>query len=198
MTAIDYNDLDVARALVGDRVPSKSALPAVWWLTTDPDQIDAYDRWEVDYNAHLERVRALADSIGLELTDTYISTFAKSSTILGFRVPARMEYRRPGDPDYLPVPQGWRIDSKQGRLVPSRKTKADRESQANKDFAAISDVPNVRNYVTGLPDSIYLEDRDFGGTMYAVNFRRGESCLWAYSGGDPDRQSGSERLARGD
>ncbi|AIM50288.1 hypothetical protein PBI_VIVALDI_56 [Mycobacterium phage Vivaldi] len=42
MTAVD---LDTARQLVGDGVPSTGALPASWWISTDADLIEAYDGW---------------------------------------------------------------------------------------------------------------------------------------------------------
>lgn len=186
MTEYGHQEL---KQLIGDTVPAKGAIPAAWWITTSTEQLDAYDRWREDYAAHTEKIAALAQSLGLELTDAYVSSFHKSSTISGFRVPTFMEHWNREHPQYRPVPDGWRIDKKSDRLVPSRRTKADRESQANKDFAAIKAVPNVRAYMTGLPTEIHLDDRDFGGTMYPVNYRRGAHCVWAYSGGDPDRQA---------
>lgn len=189
MTAIDYNDLDVARALVGDRVPSKSALPAAWWLTADPNQIDAYDRWLADYDAHRDKVDAFAKSLGLDGSDSaLIWSFGTASELTGFTKPYNMGHWDTSRPDYRPIPEGWRFDKKRDALVPSRRTKADRESQANKDFDALLKVPNVASYMTGLPSDISLDDRDFGGTIYGVRYRRGENCVWAYSGGDPDRQ----------
>lgn len=188
MTAIDYDNLDVARALVGDRVPSKSALPAVWWLTADPNQIDAYDRWQADYDAHREKVDAFAKSLGLDGADSAFMWSHGTATVLtGFNAPTAMRYWS-GHPEHQPVPEGWRLDKKTDCLVPSRKTKADRESQANKDFDALKRVPNVGAYMSGLPAEISLDDRDFGGTIYWIRYRRGENCVWAYSGGDPDRQ----------
>lgn len=189
MTAIDYNDLDAARALVGDRVPSKSALPAVWWLTADPNQIDAYDRWLADYDAHREKTDAFAKSLGLKGADSaLIWSNGWASTLAGFSVPTFMGHWNTEHPDYQPIPPGWRIDKKQNALVPSRRTKADRESQANKDFGTLMNVPHLGTYMSGLPAEISLDDREFGGTIYWVRYRRGENCVWAYSGGDPDRQ----------
>lgn len=189
MTAIDYDDLDVARALVGDRVPSKSALPAAWWLTADPNQLDAYDQWLSDYDAHREKVDAFAKSLGLDGADSAcVWSHGTGSMLLGFAAPTFMGHWNTELPDYRPIPAGWRIDKKNDTLVPSRKTKADRESQANKDFDALKRVPNVGAYMSGLPTEISLDDRDFGGTIYWIRYRRGENCVWAYSGGDPDRQ----------
>jgi hypothetical protein len=179
---------DEVKRLVGDTVPAKGSVPAVWWITTNAAQIAAFDQWRKDFDAHLEKVEALASTIDSKATDAFMFSWGTTSEITGFRVPIYMDYWKRDHPEYRPVPDGWRIDKKKDRLVPSRKTKADRESQVNKDFAAIKRVPNVKAYVSGLPTEIHLDDRDFGGTMYAVNFRRGAGCVWAYSGGDPDRQ----------
>ncbi|MES5383893.1 hypothetical protein ABVN64_30310 [Mycolicibacterium conceptionense] len=192
MTAIDYNDIDVARTLLGDTVPTKGGLPAAWWITTNPDLIAAFDRYRGDFESGREGVERLAQSIGLTADDALITTWGNISELTGFNAPTRMRYWS-GHPDHQPVPEGWRLDKKTDRLVPSRKTKADRESEVNKAFAAVKKIPNVRAYMKGLPTEIYLDDRDFGGTIYGVNYRRGAECVWAYSGGDPDRQSESDR-----
>lgn len=179
-------DIETVRDLIGQPVPG-GAVPAIWWLTTDPEQLVAYARWKADYQKHFAKVEKLAQTLGLRATDAFVFSYANRSALSGFRVKSAWAYW-PGREGYQPMPTGWRIDKKNDRLVPSRKTKADRESQANKDFAAIRVVPNVRAYITGLPAEIYLDDRDFGGTAYPVHYRRGEKCVWAYCGGDPDRQ----------
>lgn len=181
MTEYSHEEL---RAMVG-KVPERG-MPAVWWVTTDPAQIAAYEQWKTDYEAHVERIQALADSIGVDVKAARLMEWGKTSELTGFVAPYEMRLW-PGNEKYRPVPQGWRLDKKNDRLVPSRKTKADRESQANKDFAACKKIPALHAYLSGLPSEIYLDDRDMGGTMYRVNFRRGESCVWAYCGGDPDR-----------
>lgn len=181
---------DEARELFGERIPKiGNAVPAAWWITVDQEQQDAYDRWVNDYEAHRTNIETLAQTIGLHAEDAYYSAWGKSSSLTGFRVPRYMGDSWYKDkPEYRPVPDGWRIDRKNDRLVPSRKTKADRESQANKDFSAAKSIPNVAAYITGMPTEIHLDDRDFGGTMYRVQYRRGDRCLAAFSGGDPDRQ----------
>lgn len=181
--------LEEVRELFGDRIPKIGhAGPAAWWITTDQTQQDAYDRWVDDYEAHRTNIEGLAQTIGMHAEDAYYSSFYQSSTLSGFQVPTFMGHWNHEHPDYRPVPAGWRIDKKQNRLVPSRKTKADRESQANKDFAAVKAIPNINAYLTGMPSEIHLDDRDFGGTMYRVHYRRGDNCIAAFSGGDPDRQ----------
>ena len=199
MTAIEVTDVNVARELMGDKLPSKGPLPAAWWLTTDPGQLDAFDRWAKDYAAHVERIGELAATIGLTAEDAYISSFGRRTDLVGFRVPVAMTYWQ-GHPDAQPVPEGWRIHRQTAtpKLVPARKTKALREGPVCRAFAAVERFPNVRAYLSGIPTDLYLEDRGWGGgTMYAVNYRRGEACVWAYCGGDPDRQTEEQTRRKG-
>lgn len=180
--------------LIGDRLPASGPVPAAWWLTVDTDQIAGYDRWRSEYDERCAQIGELAKSIGVELGDAKMwSSYGRGpAAFIGFRPPLGMGHWNQDLPDYRPIPEGWRIDKKRDLLVPVRKTKADRASQANKDFAKVRAIPNVRSYLSGLPDSIHLDDRDFGGTIYPVNYRRGARCVWAYSGGDPDRQPNNQ------
>ena len=194
---MDLTDLDTARELMGDSIPSKGGLPAAWWMTVQEFQLEAFDHWLADYREHAEKIGELAATLGLTAEDGYISTWGKRTDLMGFRPPSAMELW-PGHPDHQPVPEGWRIDRQSGnhRLVPSRKTKALREGPVAKAFKKVARLPNVRSYVTGLPDTLYLDDRGMGGTMYPVHYRRGDRCLWAYCGGDPDRLSDDEKKRR--
>lgn len=176
--------IDELRRMVG-KVPT-GAIPAAWWITTESEQIAAYDRWVVDYDDHRHKIESLAATIGLTANDAFYMAYSDVSRLTGFAVPHGMNLW-PSNKDHIPVPAGWRIDKKTDRLVPSRKTKADRESQANKDFAAVAKIPNVSAYMTGLPNEIYVENRDMGGTIYRTQYRRGDECVMAFSGGDPDR-----------
>ncbi|SIJ54574.1 hypothetical protein [Mycobacteroides abscessus] len=172
------------KTLVG-QMPSGS-VPAAWWITTDPAQLKAYDQWRSDYTDARKKAVRLAKSLGLSADHIYATSWFKTTEVTGF-LPTREMQLWPGHPDHRPTPEGWRVDSKMNRLVPKRKTKADRESKANKDFAAIRKVPCVHAYLTGLPSEIYLDDRDFGGTSYRTQYRRGDQCVFAVSGADPDR-----------
>ncbi|ACU41892.1 hypothetical protein SEA_HALEEMA_54 [Mycobacterium phage Haleema] len=193
MTAVD---LDTARQLIGDGVPSTGALPAAWWISTDPEIIEAYDRWKSDYAAHRDRVDAFVRDTfgGTGAEDAMMWSHGTRSVISGFTPPHEMTIW-PGHDDYRPPPTGWRVDSKSHLLVPSRKTKADRESDANKVFDAIKQVPNLGSYIFGLSPELFLDDRGWGGTVYYTRYRRGDNCVWAYSGGDPDRQLTDDRRA---
>lgn len=178
--------------LIGPKIPT-GAIPAAWWITTDPAQLAAYDSWKADYKAHADKIAALAESIGLKLEDSFHTSYDKTSILTGFRVPVGMKYWA-GAPGHIAVPPGWRVDRKADRLVPSRRTRADRASEVNKAFAAVRRIPDVHAYLTGMPNQIYLDDRDFGGTIYHVQYRRGANCVMAFSGGDPDRSPDKKRF----
>lgn len=175
-------------AIIGaDKVPNfRGRIPAAWWITTDPAQLDAYDQWAADRDASHAKIRALEESLGLPDGSGRISSFAGSTVLVGF-VPTREMTFWSGHPDAAPVPTGWRIDSKKNYLVPVRRTKKDRENQVNKDFAAVQRVPDVGAYLSGMPDFISLNDRQEGGTWYGIQYRRGNACVMAFCGGDPIR-----------
>ena len=176
--------LDEAKELIGSNLP-RGGIPAAWWITTDQTQLDAYDRYRTDYDAHIDKIDELAQTIDLTVEDALIWKGAGRTELIGFDAsPARQ---------LLPVPAGWRLDRKQDRFVPSRKTKADREGPVVRHFVAVKDVPNIAAYITGLPKEIYLDDRPFGGTVYWFQFRRGDKCVMAFIGGDPDRAPEARR-----
>lgn len=194
MTVYSVKDLEY---LVGlDQVPLRGPLPAVWWVTVEPELLDAYDRWKADYAVHYERVRVLAESIGVKVESGRTWSFNGRTELSGFTPPHEMLLWA-GHPEHVPVPAGWRLDRKEGRLVPSRRTKADRESQVNRDWAAVKRIPDVQAYMRGLPNEIMLSDREFGGTMYKVVYWRGVRAVMAYTGADPDRSEDKLEIDRG-
>ena len=177
--------VDELRELIGE-VPTWRKMPAAWWVTTDPGQIEAIDRYGADFEKRRAEIAEFAATLGLKDTDAMMFTGFGSAELTGFNPPQAMTFWK-GHPDYRPPPAGWRIDSKKGYLVPSRRTKADRESQVNKDFAAVRKIPHIAKYMSGLPNEIHIEDRDFGGTIYSTSYRRGANCVMAFSGADPER-----------
>lgn len=179
---------DDLRSLIGDKVPNGD-IPAAWWISTDPEQLAAYDKWVADYDARREQIKKLTDSLGLEITDAYSWSGGGVSELVGFLAPTFMGHWNTELPEYRPIPEGWRIDKKKNYLVPLRKTKADRESQANKDFAAVRRLPNVSSYLKGMPKELWLP-----GHIYSTGFRRGEHCVIGYIFGDPDRAEKTDRF----
>lgn len=144
--------------------------------------LDAYMRWELDHDAHAEKVGALAGSLGLELAAarTWVS-FTGTTTLTGFTPPLEMTLWE-HHPDHRPVPPGWRIDKKENLLRPSRKTKAERENQINKVFNSLRRIPDIHTYMRGLPTEISIRPH-----IYGMQYYKGSHCVMAYTGGDPDR-----------
>ncbi|QOP66671.1 hypothetical protein SEA_GROOTJR_12 [Gordonia phage GrootJr] len=173
--------------LIGlDNFPEFHGVPAAWWITTDADQIARWESYKADRNEWFERARALTQKLGLGDEGVMVSSFGKQTNVVGIQPSQEMrksEWRGPSL-----VPEGWRIDSKSGYLKPKRKTKADRESQASKDFESIYRVPDSAAYIKGLPEYLQLDDGPgLSGHLYPFNTRKGEKCLMAFCGGDPDR-----------
>ncbi|MGU3650641.1 hypothetical protein [Mycolicibacterium sp. A43C] len=185
--------VDELAKLIGDRIPT-GTVPAAWWITTDPDQLAAYDRWIADYDARREDIKRLADTLGVDVTDARTWHGFGSTSLLGFTPPPYMGHWNTELPEHRPIPDGWRIDKKKNLLVPSRRTKADRDSQANRDFNAVARIPHLTKYLTGMAGEIEI-DHPGGGRIYFTGYTRGEQCVLALSGGDPDRQSGERRKA---
>ncbi|QRI45249.1 hypothetical protein SEA_ENNEA_13 [Gordonia phage Ennea] len=182
-----YYSADQLEELIGlDKFPDFRGIPAAWWITTSTLQLAAWERYQADRDEWFERARALTQKLGLGDEGVLVSSFGKRTDVVGIKPSEEMrrsEWRGPSL-----VPEGWRIDSKSGYLRPKRKTKADRESQANKDLAAIQRVPDSAAYIKGLPEYLQLDDGPgLSGHLYPFNVRKGEKCLMAFCAGDPDR-----------
>lgn len=161
-------------ALVGDKIPG-GGIPAAWWISTDTDVMRLFDEWAVADEAHHRKVAALAEELGC----TQWMGGRRGHGISGF-VPPKAMTLYGEHPDKQPVPEGWRIDSKSGWLLPSRRTKKDRESHASKRFRELQHAPQLST--PGMPQDLWLP-----GYVYGVTVMRGESCVMAFCGGDPDR-----------
>jgi hypothetical protein len=169
----DYTHAELTK-LIGDKLPG-GGVPAAWWISTDDEVIRLFDQWKKSDRAHRERVHELATELGC----TEWMQSGRGGTVRGF-IPPREMTLYSGHPECIPVPDHWRIDSKSGYLMPSRKTKADRESDANEKFAAIKRAPQLET--PGMPADLWLP-----GMVYGVQIRRGDACVMAFCGGDPDR-----------
>lgn len=176
MTDLDYNRI---QSLIGDTLPGGGA-PAAWWLSTDADIIQLFDDWADADTVHHNKIADLAKELGC----TQWMGGRRRHALLGFIPPSGMT-KWESHPDYRPIPEGWRIDSKSRWLVPSRRTKKDRESEANTRFSELRRAPQLST--PGMPQDLWLP-----GYIYGVDIRRGDSCVMAFCGGDPDRTSRNE------
>ncbi|WAA19638.1 hypothetical protein SEA_DALILPOP_11 [Gordonia phage Dalilpop] len=176
--------------LVGglDKIPNMRGLAAAWWITASKTQLDHWSRYSARRNEWYDRCKVLLAEMGLD-DGVMVSSFGKHTDVVGIQPSQEMRKADWRGTEGV-IPEGWRIDSKSGYLLPKRRTKKDRESKANKDFASIRKVPDSAAFVEGLPDIVSIDDRpDGGGHWYGFDIRAGEKCLMAFCGGDPDRSS---------
>ncbi|AXH49014.1 hypothetical protein SEA_CRATER_55 [Gordonia phage Crater] len=166
--------VDEVRTLIGDKLPG-GGVPASWWITTDAEVLRLFDEWSTAEFEYQNRVANLGEELGCERW----MCSGHGGSLMGFVPPTGMGTWE-SHPEFKPVPTGWRIDSKTRYLVPGRRTKADRESAANKRFADLKHAPQLST--PGMPQELWLP-----GAVYGVSIRRGEACVMAFCGGDPDR-----------
>ncbi|WP_336792985.1 hypothetical protein [Gordonia malaquae] len=155
-------------------------VPAAWWITTAPVEIAAYDLYRLKYADYFDnRLKPLMDELGVDTARTWRSP--RGTSLKGFSVPRGMG-TWPSHPDYRPVPDGWRIDKQNNLLVPIRRTKADRDSAANRIMKDLHAVPSAERVMSGLARELHLP-----GHLYWPHYLRGTASIIAYVGGDPDR-----------
>lgn len=106
--------------LIGKPMPG-GAVPAIWWVTTDRAQMDAHDRWSADYDAHLNKIKALAESIGLGNSSIRVISYGTSA-------------KKPNKPQSNPVRDT--IKTVRGALDNTIKTWAPKPKQQKKSGAA--------------------------------------------------------------
>lgn len=156
--------------------PIPSGNPAAWWVTDDPQhlaQVEAFVEAETAWDAAAEELAAEAgsDSTGIRVTSA-----RGYEHLVGFQPVPGSEPR-----------VGWRVDSDTGLLVPSKRTKADRESGSEERFQALSQVPVLGGYLTGI-DRGFIAGNKFWPTQFYVR----DTVIAAFVAADP------EECTRGD
>lgn len=158
-----------------DPVPG-GGIPAAWWVTLDPAHLRearVFEEAERTWDAAAEDLAAEA---GSNSTGIRVAGGFGRSHLAGFQ-PV---------PDTDPA-TGWRVDSKKGLLVPSKRTKTDRECGSEERFNALYEVPTPGNFFSGIDSGFIAGDR-----FYRTQFRVYDSAVAAFVTGDP------EEGARGD
>ncbi|KXO92952.1 Uncharacterised protein (plasmid) [Tsukamurella tyrosinosolvens] len=178
----DKLELDEARVLIGDRLPKfKNTLPAAWWIATDPRVVDGYDRYRSSYDAWNKKVFDVADDIGVKTAR--ISWFG----VHGYEPTDEMRAGR------TVVPVGWRIDSKSGHLVPSRRTKADREAATVQRFKELGHAPQESDFLPTMDIEVRIPTGNgFSFRRYEPHYCRVANAVIAVMNADPDRVPDSD------
>ncbi|GAB18322.1 hypothetical protein GOEFS_051_00170 [Gordonia effusa NBRC 100432] len=170
-------DTEIANAI--GTIPGGGA-PAAWWYSDDADNIAGYKRHEIARNEWFARFQTFAETHqGKSDEAPTWSSWDGSITLKGLVTK-----------DGHAIPEGWRFDHKTSLMVPSRKTKADRESNVSKEFAALRRVPAPRDYMTGMPASLW---GDHTISPVEISMLTGGTVVIAFCGSDPDRVNPGRR-----
>jgi len=153
-------------------IPDSDAVPAAWYMTMDEECIKGYQRYLWDYKAWADRVTELLDLSGIKTDRVRYGGWA-GQWLVGFYID--------GEP-----PRWWRRDKK-GYIVPRCRTKAERESEVGKRFAACQKIPQAIEYIKGMPDSLHLAGKESGESRaYWPSVRKPGKAVLVFWGADPD------------
>lgn len=143
--------------------------PAAWWISTHPKILKGYEEYLTDAKAWNKAYQELLDKGGLPPETLYVAAAKKG--LEGLVAPRGM-----GTP-----PRWWRKD-KNGRLVPRRRTKAEKSSVVNGLWNTCLEIPRAIDYMVGISDTVWTLNAG-----YPVMIRRPRKAVLAMVGTDPGK-----------
>lgn len=142
-------------------------LPVCWFISFDPDVLQAWDRFCDDYRAWMQTWNRLLEISGLPPATQIVTSGTDTLQALS-------------PPPGVKTPTGWRKTAT-GHLVPRRRTRGEKASEANRLWAALEVVPQAAQYLTGMPPAIWVN-----GNAYPIHVRKPAKAVCAFVGVDPD------------
>jgi hypothetical protein len=144
-------------------------IPAAWFMSMHYDVLNAYKRYEKDAAWWRDKYAALMGIGGMPYKLRF-STLGGDS-LHGLIPPEDMK-----EP-----PRWWRID-KEGLLIPRKRTRAERDSEVNKIWDALHDIPRAVNYLPGIPKVLCTDN-----VIYPVHIRKPAQAVLAFVAYNPDK-----------
>jgi hypothetical protein len=155
--------------------------PAAWWTSLAPEVLAGYEKFQRDHRSWRNRVNKLYAISGLPKRPRHrvgpgekirVSSLG-DAYLVGFVPPANL-----GE-----VPRFWRLN-KAGILVPRRYTLYEKNSEVNKLFAKVRQIPTAVRYTPGMPDALWTYEK-----AYPVHLRRPGAAVLAFVGWPPEGAS---------
>lgn len=166
MTTMPENSVKSLRAIIG-QLPSGD-IPAAWYSSTDPDVRAGYDEFIAanrDWNAIY---KTMLTEAGLSHTTKFVT---HANHYLAGLVPKFAN----GE-----VPRLMRID-KNGRMVPRKRTVAEKESRVNELWDECFEMPDAEKFIPGIPHTIWQHNR-----ILPVKFRKPAIAVLAFMAITPE------------
>jgi hypothetical protein len=171
-TALPERSLRYLSSVVG-KLPPIDRAPSAWYFSMSEDVLAGYEEYRVKYQGWRDSLTELIQLSGLRPETT---AYRASVGTLVSLVP---------DPSPLPedVPRWWRL-TKEGDLVPRRRTKAEKASEISQRFKALHDIPRAVDFLPGMPTDLWTDER-----VYPVHVRKPGQAVLVFLAFDPDLAS---------
>jgi hypothetical protein len=147
------------------KLPPMATAPAAWFFSMDNEVLAGYEKYRVAKKSWDDRMAELLELTGCK------KYYAGPGHLMGLSPPSLT-----AEP-----PRWWRA-TKKGHWVPRVRTKAEKESDANKRFKAAHDIPWPVDFLPGIPKDLWTAD-----AIYPVHVRKPGQAVLVFLGADPDK-----------
>lgn len=147
------------------KLPPMPQAPAAWFFSMDDEVLAGYEKYQVAKKSWDDRMAELLELTGCK------KYYAGSGHLMGL-VP----------PTLATEPPRWWRETKKGHWVPRARTKAEKESEVNKRFKKVHDIPWPVDYLVGFPKELWTE-----GAVYPIHVRKPGQAVLVFLGADPNK-----------
>lgn len=166
-TALPERSLRYLSSVVG-KLPPMLTPPAAWFFSMDKEVLAGHEKYEIDYKAWRDSLTELLELSELDPATT--SYVASVGHLVGLKPTLRLD-----------GPPRWWRETKEGYLVPRKRTKAEKTSEVSQRFDKLHDIPRAVDYLKGMPSDLWTEN-----AIYPVHVRKPGQAVLAFLGHDPD------------
>lgn len=168
-TVLPERSLRYLSSVVGN-LPPMATPPAAWFFSMDAEVLAGHEKYEIDYKAWRDSLTEL-----LELSELNPATTSYVASV------GHLVALKPTGVSTTESPRWWR-KTKEGHLVPRKRTKAEKTSEISKRFDKLHDIPRAVDYLPGMPTDLWTEN-----AVYPVHIRKPGQAVLAFLAHDPDQ-----------
>lgn len=151
-------------------------VPAAWYASKDPEVIKGFERFTQLSREWSDLYRELLREVNLP--DDTLRIVRNGGLFIGLKPPTGAGITSSA------YGSRWLRMNNKGVWVPRRRTRAEKASRVNALFEQLEYIPQAVNYVPGMPDAIWGNDR-----VHVVEVRKPGEAVLAFLGMDPDHAS---------
>jgi hypothetical protein len=164
--ALPERSLRYMSSVVG-KLPPMDTAPGAWFFSMDKGALDGYETYRIAQKSWDDRMTELLELSGLPPNTKYLSSVGH---LVGLVPPKGL----------IDPPRWWRL-TKKGHLQPRVRTKAEMNSEINKRFKALHDIPRAADHLPGMPSDVWTDNG-----VYPVHVRKPAQAVLVFLAQDPD------------